>query len=219
MIRGRTRTDISSGFRRAPLPIGVHRITGDIWQDDDPVQRLSCGCQLPVRPSVPHRRGHLGRPRQAPRLAPFRSRSPSRFRAAWAGGAPCALRLPMRIASGLRSSRSELRLRSPSPGHIRAAGAVDATCALPSRRRTTSLRRSTHASPCSRPSHNPLGPTTSPSRTLMPGRGGPKGRRTIRARPAGRSGRVVYGSGLENRRGETPRGFESHLLRHWVASA
>src|SRR5437773_10948227 len=29
-----------------------------------------------------------------------------------------------------------------------------------------------------------------------------------------RGGRVVYGSGLENRQGASPRGFESHPLRH-----
>lgn len=31
-----------------------------------------------------------------------------------------------------------------------------------------------------------------------------------------RGGRVVDGSGLENRQGESPRGFESHPLRHSI---
>ena len=42
----------------------------------------------------------------------------------------------------------------------------------------------------------------------------PDGR--IPARLTRRGGRVVDGSGLENRQGESPRGFESHPLRHSI---
>ena len=42
--------------------------------------------------------------------------------------------------------------------------------------------------------------------------------RLVSRRPSWRGGRVVEGSGLENRRSESYRGFESHLLRLIVSA-